>query len=82
MVSNVFPMFGATEGMGRILRMCLASLVHHRAKLLALDPNHITRTSISIFPDPSTMQLGIDKVQVIHARESNQHLTGIPPHVN
>jgi hypothetical protein len=26
------------------------------------------------------MQLAIDKVKVIQARESNLHLTGIPPH--
>jgi hypothetical protein len=80
MVNNVFPMFGATEGMGRILWMCLPSLVHHRAKALSLDPNHIPRT-ISIFCDPATMQLGIHKVQVIHVWESNRHLMGIPPHV-
>jgi hypothetical protein len=80
-VREVFPHFETAEGMGRISRMCLASLVHHRAEVLALDPNHIARTSISIFRDPSKMQLGIDKVQVIHAWESNRHLTGIPPHV-
>jgi hypothetical protein len=27
------------------------------------------------------MQLAIDKVKVIHAWESNLHLTGIPPHI-
>ena len=27
------------------------------------------------------MQLAIDKVNVIHAWESNVHLTGVPPHV-
>jgi hypothetical protein len=79
-VSNVFLIFGATEGMGRILWMCLASLVFHRAEVLALDPNHIAR-SISIYRDPAMMQPGIEKVQVIHAWESNRHLTGIPPHV-
>jgi hypothetical protein len=66
---------------GRILQMCLASLVHHRVEVLALDPNHIARTSISIFRDLAMMQLGINKVQVIHAWESNRHLMGIPPHV-
>jgi hypothetical protein len=73
-------MFGATEGMGHILWMCLASLVHHRAEVLALDPNHIAR-SILIYRDPEMMQLGIKKVKVIHAWESNRHLTGILPHI-
>jgi hypothetical protein len=28
------------------------------------------------------MQLAINKVKVVHAWESNLHLTGIPPHIN
>ena len=48
-VGEVFPNFEATDGMGLILQMCLASLVHHRDVVLAFDPNHIARTSISIF---------------------------------
>jgi hypothetical protein len=46
---DVFPDFKSTEGMGQILRMCLAILVHHRDKVLAFDPNYIARTSISTF---------------------------------
>jgi hypothetical protein len=81
-VGEVFPHFESAEGMGRILQMCLASLVHHRDEVLGFNnPNHIARTSISIFWDMSKMQPAIDKVSVIHAWESNVHLTGIPPHV-
>jgi hypothetical protein len=80
-VSEVFPMFESTEGMGRILRMCLASLVHHRDEVLAFNTNHVARTSISLFRDPRKMQTGIDHVEIIHAWDSNIHLTGIPPHV-
>jgi hypothetical protein len=80
-VGEVFPNFEATDGMGRILQMCLASLVHHRDEVLAFDPNHIARTCISIFRDPSKMQPVIEKVSVTHAWESNVHLSGIPPHV-
>jgi hypothetical protein len=66
-MGEVFPHFEAAEGMGCMLWMCLASLVHHRDKVLAFDPNHIARTSILIFWDPSKMQPAIDKVSVIHA---------------
>jgi hypothetical protein len=80
-VHDVFPYFESEDGMGRILRMCLASLVHHRDKVLAFEPNHIARTSISIFPDPLKKELSINSVKVIHAWDSNRHLTGIPAHV-
>jgi hypothetical protein len=81
-VEEVFPHFvESADGMGRILRMCLASLVHHKDEVLGFDPNHIARTSISIFRDPASMQPANDKVSVIHAWDSNVHLTGIPPHV-
>jgi hypothetical protein len=80
-VHDAFPNFESTEGMVRILQMCLASLVHHRDEVLAFNPNHVARTSISIFWDPRKMQAGIDHVEIIHAWDSNIHLTGIPPHV-
>jgi hypothetical protein len=62
-VYNVFPYFELADAMGRILRMCLASLVHHRDKVLGFEPNHIARTSISIFQDPSKMELSINSVK-------------------
>jgi hypothetical protein len=62
-VHDVFPYFELADGMGRILRMCLASLVHHSDKVLAFEPNHIARTSISIFWDPSKMELSINSLK-------------------
>jgi hypothetical protein len=68
-VSDVFPHFESTAGMGRIvLQMCLASLVYHQEKVLAFDPNHIART-ISLSRDPSKLQPVIHKVLVIQAWE-------------
>jgi hypothetical protein len=80
-IHDVFPFFEPADGMSRILWMCLASLVHHRDKVLSFELDHIARTSISIFQDPSKMELAINSVKVIHAWDSNRHLTGIPPHV-
>jgi hypothetical protein len=79
-VADVFPHFQLTVGMGQILRMCLASLVYHKALVLALDANHIART-ISLFQDPTKLQPLIDKVIVIQAWESTRHLTGVPSHI-
>ena len=79
-VKDVFPHFYSIPGMGRILRMCTASLVYHRDAVLAFDSNHIAR-SISIFRDPSKMEPIIDKIIVVKAWESTRHLTGVPSHV-
>jgi hypothetical protein len=56
-------------------------LVHHRDKVLAFKPDYIAQTSISIFWDPSKMELTINSVKVIHAWDSNPHLIRIPPNV-
>jgi hypothetical protein len=79
-IGDVFPHFESTAGMGRILQMCLASLVYHQEKVLAFPPNHIART-ISLFLDPSILQPVTDKVIVVRAWESTRHLTGVPSHI-
>ena len=79
-ITDVFPHFQSTAGMGRILRMCLASLVFHREKVLAFDANHIART-ISLFRDPSKLQPVINKVITVRAWESHRHLSGVPSHI-
>ena len=80
-VSDVFPHFETSaDGMGRILRMCAASLVYHRETVLAFDSNHVART-ISIFRDPSIMEPVISNILVVKAWESNRHMTGVPSHV-
>ena len=47
-IGKVFPNFQPVVGMDRILRISLASLIHHREKVMAFDANHIAR-SIPIF---------------------------------
>jgi hypothetical protein len=80
-VNDVFPHFETTAaGMGRILRMCPASLVYHRETVLAFNANHVART-ISMFRDPSMMEPVINNILVIKAWESKRHLTGVPSHV-
>jgi hypothetical protein len=74
-VSDVFPHFETTAGMGRILRMCTASLVYHRETVLAFDANHIART-ISLFQDPTILHPVIGKITVVKAWEPTRHLTG------
>jgi hypothetical protein len=80
-VKEVFPAFSGVDGMKRILRMCLASLVHHRDEVLHFQPNHIARNAIPIFRDPSKMQPATGKVEIIYAWEANCSITGVPPHI-
>jgi hypothetical protein len=47
-VQEVFPVFVGIEGMQRILRMCLASLVYHQDEVLNFAPNHLAM-NIPIF---------------------------------
>jgi hypothetical protein len=80
-IEEVFPAFAGIEGMQRILWMCLASLVHHRDKVLNFGPNHIARNSIPIFRDPVKMRLAIGKVKIVYAWGANCNITGVPPHI-
>jgi hypothetical protein len=47
-IGKVFLNFQSVVGMDRILRISLASLIHHGEKVMAFDANHIAR-SIPIF---------------------------------
>jgi hypothetical protein len=81
MVGEVFPQFQSIEGMDRILRMSLASLIHHRETVMSFDPNHLAR-SIPIFRDVSKIETMVDKVKIVRAWESSLHeITGVPPHI-
>jgi hypothetical protein len=81
-INDVFPQFRSVVGMDRVLRMCLASLIHHRDEVTAFAPSHIARRNIPIFCDPSRIACAIEKVKLVHAWESRElHLTGVPPHV-
>jgi hypothetical protein len=80
-VAEVFPTFAGVEGMQRILRMCLTSLVYHQDEVLNFGPNHVARNSIPIFRDPSKRQLAIGKVKIFYAWEDNCNITGVPTHI-
>jgi hypothetical protein len=80
-INEVFPAFAGIEDMKHILRLCLASLVHHREEVLSFGPNHIARDAIPIFRDPSKMQPAIGKVKIVYAWEDNCGITGVPPHI-
>jgi hypothetical protein len=68
-IGKVFPNFQSVEGMDRILRISLASLVHNREKVMAFDANHIAR-SIPIFQDLSTIETVFDKIKIVRAWDS------------
>jgi hypothetical protein len=78
--NDVFPQFRSIAGMDRVLKMCLASLVHHRAEVDAFAPDHIARRNISMFCNPAGN--GTEEVKVVRAWETREiQLTGVPPHV-
>jgi hypothetical protein len=80
-IGKVFPNFQSIEGMDRILRISLASLVHNQEKVMAFDANHIAR-SIPIFRDLSTIETVFDKIKIVRAWDSTLHVvTGVPPHI-
>jgi hypothetical protein len=77
----VFPAFVGVEGMQRILRMCLASLVYHCDEVLNFAPNHLAR-NIPIFRDTSKVQAAIGKIKIVYAWEDNcGTITGVPLHI-
>jgi hypothetical protein len=39
-MNNVFPQFWSVVGMGQVLRMCLASLIHHCDEVTAFAPEY------------------------------------------
>jgi hypothetical protein len=81
-MKDVFPQFWSVVGTGRVLRMCLASLIHHRAKVTAFALSHIAWQNLPIVCDPSLIAVIIEKVKVVYAWEYRElHLTGVPPHV-
>jgi hypothetical protein len=81
MVSEVFPFFESVEGMQRILRMSLASLIYHRDKVMAFDANHVAR-GISIYRDLSKLDPAVEKVKIIRAWDTREYfISGVPPHI-
>ena len=50
-VAATFPMIVAIESQLRLLELCLAQLVFHKAYVEQWDENHIIRTSCQLFRD-------------------------------
>ena len=76
LAGEVFPQFQSIDGMERIMRMCLASLINHVEKVMSFDPNHVART-IPIFRDSTKIATVLDKVKIVRAWDSNDRvLTG------
>jgi hypothetical protein len=81
-IGEVFPFFESAQGMQRILRMCLASLIHHREKVMAFDVNHVAR-GLSIYGDLAKLSPAVEKLKIVHAWDTHEHhsITGVPPHI-
>jgi hypothetical protein len=80
-IGKVFANFQLVVGMDRILRISLASLIHHQEKVMAFNANHIAR-SIPIFRDISTIETVFGKIKVARAWDSRFHVvTGVPLHI-
>ena len=79
---KVFPMFNACDGMDRILNYCLASMVHHKEKILALPSNHAAR-SIVLYKEEEMRNELAPHVRTLTAWDNDlaAKLTGIPPHI-
>ena len=63
-VGDVFPQFASVDGMEQILHRCLSSLVYHREKVLAFDPNHVAR-QIPIFRDLTKIEGVLEKLKIV-----------------
>ncbi len=76
-----FPCFYELQGMNRILKQCLASLVHHRNIVLNFEPNHPARNCISIFRNVQILETASNSIRVDNMWETNNHISGVPPQV-
>ena len=79
---KVFPLFTACDGMDRILNYCLASMIHHKEKILALPSNHAAR-SIVLYKQEELRNELAPHVRTLTAWDNDlaAKLTGIPPHI-
>ena len=59
---------------------CLAAMVFHQNTILQLPANHAAR-SIMLYSHSSVRNMLATHVHVMHAWETNNGLTGIPPHI-
>jgi hypothetical protein len=68
------------DGMEKNYDRCLAAMVFHQNTILQLPANHAAR-SIMLYSHSSVRNMLATHVHVMHAWETNNGLTGIPPHI-
>ena len=66
-VDCAFPCFTKVEGIGKLTRHLLASLVYHRQVVMGWDPNHVARRTIGMFNNPVWFE---NEEQLNHLRVS------------
>ena len=79
-----YAMVSSLQSQIRLVEMCLAQLIYHRAMILQWDPNHVIRLHCQLFRNPSLMETAITHTHVIHPWDQTATqfgFTGIPPHV-
>ena len=85
-VSLAFPTFDANGPLSSVLVRCLASLVHHKDKILQLPITHHCRQAVHLFHDAETLDTLASDVKVLHPWDKLEadrmsFGSGIPPHV-
>jgi hypothetical protein len=79
-----YAMVSSLLSQTRLVEMCLAQLIYHRAVITQWDTNHVIRMNCQLFRNPSLMEDAIAHTRVIHPWDQTAAqfgFTGIPPHV-
>lgn len=87
MRKSQFPMVCSVHGLGRLTKMCLASILYHRHWLLSsLRVNHVFLITSSVLRNGELLQQvnsnsNKDLIQVTFPWTDNNAFSGIPPHI-
>jgi hypothetical protein len=85
LVTRQFRTVHSIQGLGRLTRMCLASIIYHREWILReIKVNHVFRISCNCLRSGDlTPEASMDKyeVAVTYPWNDNNAFSGIPPHV-
>ncbi len=80
----VFPFVVVLGGFGRLLEMCLATIVFQRHVIMDWNANHIARVSCRLFADPRLMEPATGEERTVIKYPWDDYrlaFTGMPPHV-
>ena len=82
-----FPMVHMVEGLGRLTKMCLASILYHRHWLLSLlhDGNHVIIVTSNVLRNGELLnKINNNKelIQVTYPWTDQNAFSGIPPHIS